>query len=109
MARDKVQRLIVNYPSAEREKLKRHYNRALKDPDNRTSGTVSTLHDSLSQVGSRHSSKSLQIIKEQQQQEIRNLKAQYQFMGLTLREKKNIAELEKRKCEVTLLKKTDGN
>ena len=109
MARDKVQRLIVNYPSAEREKLKRHYNRALKDPDNRTSGIVSTLHDSLSQVGSRHSSKSLQIIKEQQQHEIRNLKAQYQFMGLTLREKKNNAELEKRKCEVTLLKKTDGN
>ena len=66
-------------------------------------------------MGSRLSSKSFQIIKEQQQ-EIRNLKAQYQFMGLTLqekevdiREKKNNAELEKRKCEVTLPEKTDGN
>ena len=66
LTRDRVQRLIANYPSDEREKLKRYYNRALKDPDDRTSGTVSILHDSLSQLGSKHSSTSLQIIEEQQ-------------------------------------------
>ena len=111
LARHKVQRLIANYPSGEREKLKRYYNRALKDPDDRTSGTVSTLHDPLSQLGSKHSSKSLQII-EEQQHEIRNLKAQNQLMELTLQEKevdiqekKNNAELEKRRGEITLLKK----
>ena len=33
LARHKVQRLIAKYPFDEREKLKRYYNRALKDPD----------------------------------------------------------------------------
>ena len=62
-------------------------------------------------MGSKHSFKSLEII-EEQQHGIRNLKAQNQLVELTLQEKevdiqekKNNAVLEKRRGEITQLKK----
>ena len=67
LARDVIENLITNYPEEDIIKLKKYYARALKDPENRTAGTISShSRTSTSYLGTRISGKSLQIIEEQQ-------------------------------------------
>ena len=79
--------MITNYPEEDITKLKKYYARALKDPENRTVGTMSSsLRTSTSYLGTRISGKSLQII-EEQQKEIALLKRQKEMMELVIEEK----------------------
>ena len=98
LARGVVEELITNYPEEDITKLKKYYARALKDPENRTVGTMSSsLRTSTSYLGTRISGKSLQII-EEQQKEIALLKRQKEMMELVIEEKEiDVQQIEKEK------------
>ena len=98
LARGVVEELITNYPEEDITKLKKYYARALKDPENRTVGTMSSSsRTSTSYLGTRISGKSLQII-EEQQKEIALLKRQKEMMELVIEEKEiDVQQIEKEK------------
>ena len=96
-AKPKVEDLVVNYPHEERENLKRYYDRAMKDPDERTTATVTSILPTASQLKSTLSHHSCQVIKDQRK-EIVELRRKTKEMKLALEEKDlNIIEQQKRK------------
>ena len=96
-AKPKVEDLVVNYPHEERENLKRCYDRAIKDPDECTAATVTSISPTASQLKSTLSHHSCQVI-EDQQKEIVELRRKTEEMKLALEEKDlDIIEQQKRK------------
>ena len=96
-AKPKVEDLVVNYPDEERENLKRYYDRAMKDPDEHTTATVTSILPTASQLKSTLSHHFCQII-EDQQKKIVELRRKTEEMKLALEEEDlDIIEQQKRK------------